>query len=193
MLFLHLLGLGSGDSDRQWKKQQREDQLVRQLEALRPILMSRLLSTFHALSREDVEDAVQEAFVYTAKTAQLGVKIRNLSAFVRKVAGNRCVDCIRKKHPEDISTDAYEGMQLSAPGDAYGKVLDSALVDQVLSHLSEYEHFVVNMYLIDRRTLKEISVLLTQSRSWKSKGEAQVCRDLKAALRKLRDIVGEVE
>lgn len=190
MLFLHLFGMNLGDpGPSRWDKR-KDDRLGRRLDAMRPKLLSYLVRRYDSLTREDVEDALVEAFIYVLKQVRAGAKIGNLGAYVRIVAVNKCIDFARVKK-DHVSIDDCEQLHPASRDNVAGEASGSVWVGEVLSNLTDYERLIISLSVLDAYTLKEIGMFLADSERWrdKGKGEAQISRDVQKAKDKLKGII----
>lgn len=122
------------------------------------------------------QDVTQETFLRFIKYYDESIGIKNINAYIYRIAGNECVNAIKKENRgygqiveiEDITA---EGMMES--------VLDKVIVENALDSLNEEEQEVIRLRYSQNLTIKEIAKVMETNYF-----HVQYC--IKAALKKLK-------
>lgn len=121
---------------------------------------------FYKLSnREMAIDMMQEAFTRTWQYIESGKEVKNIKAFIFKVANNLIIDEYRKK--KTLSLDRmHEESGFDAPVNDHTKTIQRAEVDSILIHIDKlddtYKEVIILRYVNDFSP-KEIALLLGES------------------------------
>ncbi|MDX1535557.1 MAG: sigma-70 family RNA polymerase sigma factor [Candidatus Spechtbacterales bacterium] len=116
-------------------------------------------------SREKANDVMQEAFMRTWKYLADGNEIKNLKAFVYRVAKNLLIDEYRKNSESSLSAIQEKGYE--APSDSatqrIQKNAENSLLLDSLDKLKEEDKEVIIMRYIDDMRVKDIADILDES------------------------------
>lgn len=113
---------------------------------------------FRLYEKERATDCMQEAFTKTWQYMAEGNEVKNIRAFVYKIANNLIIDFIRKKKEASLEAMEEEGF---APGEKMNEMsdvfLDAKAALSKLSLLEKEYREVVYMRYIENLTPKEIA------------------------------------
>lgn len=120
---------------------------------------------FRIGDREKAKDLLQETFTKTWQYLAEGGKIKNLRAFLYRVANNLIIDNVRRKKPE-ISLDNLKEQGFEIGSDADEKLKNEISVKEALLFLKElgpeYQKAITLRY-VDDFSPKEISEILNET------------------------------
>lgn len=125
---------------------------------------------FRVYNKELAEDLTQETFIKTWKYIIVGQEIKNIKAFLYKVALNLVIDHSRKKKEifsdniEDIKETGHSVRLSNMEADILNK-LEVGEIVKLLDLLSESQRQVVAMRYIDELSPVEIAEILGESAS----------------------------
>jgi RNA polymerase sigma-70 factor (ECF subfamily) len=111
-------------------------------------------------SREEAEDATQEAFIKIYRGINTYNAKYKLSSWVFKIASNVCIDAIRKRKTYTVSIDDYEIPDKYTPEENY---IDSEMkrdVNAAVESLPQIYKEVIIYYHFMNLSYKEISDIL---------------------------------
>lgn len=139
---------------------------------------------FRVFNRERAKDLTQETFTRTWEYLNKGEKVKNLRAFLYRVANNLIIDHVRKK--QEASLERLQEERGFDPGeDTRGhmmNVLEAGEVISALSKVNPKHRQVVQMRYLDDLTPGEISEAIGES-------ENNVSVRLHRGLNELREIL----
>ena len=123
-------------------------------EPLRRFLLA-LCSGDSALADDIAQDSLVRAYV--ASGSFLGLS--KFRTWLFRIAYNCCIDHIRKKHPEQISIDGSESLNMPAE-DVSDESFRYQQLYQALDKLPEKEKAAIILFYFEDRSIKEIASLL---------------------------------
>lgn len=119
---------------------------------------------FRVFSRERAQELMQEAFMKTWHYITAGTEVKNIRAFVYRVARNLIVDDIRKQHDiriENIEHHTYPDITLAEiDAHTYDTIEKHLLLEEVwraLSLLSEEERDLIILRFVNDLSLSHIA------------------------------------
>lgn len=119
---------------------------------------------FRVYDRERAKDLVQEAFSRTWSYLAEGKKIKNLRAFLYRVANNLVIDEARKKKSLSLDILMEEGF---SPEDESSPNIEQRMfgkeIIQLVGSLEETHRTIIIMRFIDELSPKEIASILEVS------------------------------
>src|SRR3989344_460922 len=143
---------------------------------------------FRIPDRERAKDLVQETFTKTWEYLVDGKEVKNMRAFLYRVATNLVIDEARKKKP--ISLDLLQEEKGFDPGhdplERTQHMIDAKTIVSYLSRLDPHHKEVVVMRYIDGLGPKEIAKILGET-------ENTVSVRLHRAIQRLRSLVTAYE
>jgi RNA polymerase sigma factor (sigma-70 family) len=117
----------------------------------------------YARQKGDAEDIFQDAFVKVFTNMEQVREARNLSAWIRRVVVNMCVDYYRK---QGDYCDFHEIEESFVPESNTESAISQLSNQELLTYISELPHgarVIFNLYVIDGYTHPEIAKLLNIS------------------------------
>ncbi len=121
---------------------------------------------FYKLSnREMALDLAQETFTRTWQYLNAGKEVKNVKAFVFKVANNLIIDYYRKKKSASLEV-MQEQTGFDAPVNEHLETVKKAEVDTVMVHINKLDdryRDVIIMRYVDDLSPKEIAHILGES------------------------------
>ena len=123
-------------------------------EPLRRFLLA-LCSGDSALADDIAQDSLVRAYV--ASGSFLGLS--KFRTWLFRIAYNCCIDHIRKKHPEQISIDGSESLNMPAE-DVSDESFRYQQLYQALDKLPEKEKAAIILFYFEDRSIKEIASIL---------------------------------
>lgn len=116
---------------------------------------------FRVFNRERAKELSQEAFMKTWVVLAEGKDVKNVKAFVYKVANNLIIDESRKKHEESLESLQAIGFDPAVSGEQHIiEKIDAETVLQIAKQLEPEYREVVLLRYIDEFTPKEIADIL---------------------------------
>ncbi len=137
---------------------------------------------YRCYDRERAKELMQECYVRAWEYVVEGKDIKNLKAFLYRVANNLVIDESRKKKESSLETLMEGGFE---PADARDKTVVNAEAGQMiglLGRIDEKYREIVSMRYLDDMTPKEIAVVVGES-------ENVVSVRLHRGIRQLRDLM----
>ena len=122
------------------------------------------------------QDVTQETFLRFIKYYDEDSEIKNINAYIYRIAGNECANAIKKEGGSyekivEIEDITAEGMMES--------VIDKVIVENALNSLNEEEQEMIRLRYSQNLTIKEIAEVMGTNHF-----HVQYC--IKAALKKLK-------
>ena len=118
---------------------------------------------FRVFSKARAEELVSETFVKAWQYAQTGKEIKNIRAFLYKIANNLIIDESRKKKEESLHALIEESESFEPAHDGRHDIEQHALFQEVLSviHLlSHPDRQILIMRYVDDLDLREIAEIM---------------------------------
>lgn len=106
-------------------------------------------------NRDLAEDITQETFLRGIESQGCGVDIR----YLYRIAHNLCIDEYRR-----LRTDSIEDVEISDGNDLCASVVDSIVINQALSKLSEQEREVLLLRYANEESVSVICSIYGKSR-----------------------------
>lgn len=128
---------------------------------LNPILM-----TARRLLRDEAEaeDVAQEAFLRLWNaSSELEVPDHGLRAWLRRVASNLAIDCLRKSKRLDVMDDVPEQAEAPEQFQALHALETSARVEEALALLPERQRVAVGLFHFNELSQREVAELMQLS------------------------------
>lgn len=138
---------------------------------------------FRLSSRERALEISQEAFLKVWEYFDGGVKIKNPTALVYRVANNLIIDEYRRKKATSLDLMQESGFDVDDGDD--GKMMESLEIDKVrvaISKIPEKYRQVITLRFVEGLSPKEIGIILSRT-------ENSVSVQLNRAIRMLQDIL----
>ncbi|MBI2644130.1 MAG: RNA polymerase sigma factor [Candidatus Wildermuthbacteria bacterium] len=140
---------------------------------------------FRLFDRELANDLVQETFIHTWRYIIAGKEIKNIRAFLYRVANNLVIDYSRKKKTVSLDRLQEKGYDPSLDvRDKIGWVIDAKSIVQNLVQLEEKYRDVILMRYIDELSPKEIAEILQES-------ENAISVRIHRGVQKLKEVIGQ--
>jgi RNA polymerase sigma-70 factor (ECF subfamily) len=115
-------------------------------------------------NRELARDLMQEAFIKTWDYARKDNEIKNVRAFLYKVANNLIIDYSRKKREASLDALMDQGFDAASPdGDVVATAIDARYVIKSLEQLDEKYRDVIYMRYVDDLPIQEIADIIGES------------------------------
>ncbi len=119
---------------------------------------------FRIFNRDMAKDLMQDAFTRTWNYLRKGKEVKNLKAFLYKVANNLIIDEYRKKH--EISLDGLQTNGFDVESLDQGNIVrdvenNNAL--KLVSKLEPHHRDIILMRYVDDLSIKEIAEVIGQS------------------------------
>ena len=118
---------------------------------------------FRVYSREKAEDLVQEVFTRVWDYLREGHQVRNIRAFLYKVANNVIIDETRKKQPGSLEELREKGWEPPASGRGMEEILAGQEAKDLLQQLEPSYCQVLTMRYIDDLAPREIAEILEET------------------------------
>jgi len=142
---------------------------------------------FRVSDREKAKDIMQETFTRTWEYLAKGETVKNLKAFVYRVANNLIIDSYRKKKEDSLDRMQEDGFDIGV--DEREKIMDMLSGREVIALMADlgdkYREVIVMRY-IDDLMPREIAEIIGES-------ENVISVRLHRGLRQLRDIIKKSE
>ena len=119
---------------------------------------------YRVYDRERAKELMQECFTRTWECIAEGKEIKNLKAFVYRVANNLIIDSSRKKKESSLDALMEEGYEPSVPSqERVQAAAEYSEVRALLNRLDEKHRDVVRMRYLQQLSPKEIGEALGES------------------------------
>ena len=142
---------------------------------------------FRVSDREKAKDIMQETFTRTWEYLAKGETVKNLKAFVYRVANNLIIDSYRKKKEDSLDRMQEDGFDVGV--DEREKIMDMLSGREVIALMADlgdkYREVIVMRY-IDDLMPREIAEIIGES-------ENVISVRLHRGLRQLRDLIKKSE
>ncbi|HXK35847.1 MAG TPA: RNA polymerase sigma factor [Candidatus Paceibacterota bacterium] len=142
---------------------------------------------FRVSDREKAKDIMQETFTRTWEYLAKGETVKNLKAFVYRVANNLIIDSYRKKKEDSLDRMQEDGFDIGV--DEREKIMDMLSGREVIALMADlgdkYREVIVMRY-IDDLMPREIAEIIGES-------ENVISVRLHRGLRQLRDLIKKSE
>ncbi len=118
---------------------------------------------FRVYSREKAQDLVQEVFMRVWDYVREGHEVRNIRAFLYKLANNVIIDEVRKKQPGSLEALREKGWEPPASGRNMEEILAGEEANDLLQQLEPSYCQVLTMRYIDDLAPREIAEILEET------------------------------
>ncbi|MDX1608333.1 MAG: sigma-70 family RNA polymerase sigma factor [Candidatus Spechtbacterales bacterium] len=120
---------------------------------------------FRVSNRELALDIMQETFTKTWKYLADGGEIKNIKAFLYKVANNMIIDHYRKKKATSLENITEQGVQFAIAGGekSIKRHVDKELALQYMENLDDAYRQVLLMRYVDDMKVKDIAKILNET------------------------------
>lgn len=143
----------------------------------------RRLSNLH-----DAEDVAQEVLVRAYTDRARHKKVKHVSAYLYRMASNRCVDLLRRRKRSGVSLEEVEVLKIPANNPIGSEVAAAAeelcRIESLLSRIPRRQAEVIRLRVFDELSQREIAAVL----GWPL---ATVKSRMRYGLEKLRKIIIE--
>ncbi len=119
---------------------------------------------FRVYERERAKELVQDTFMKTWEYLAKGNEVKNLKAFLYRVANNLVIDESRRQKPVSLDALQDEGFDLAVhDADQVQAKAEAGRISELLGKLDEHHRKVVVLRYIDGFGPKEIAHILGES------------------------------
>lgn len=116
---------------------------------------------FRLFNRERAKEIMQDTFLRAWEQMTKGVEIKNIKAFLYRIATNLIIDDTRKKKTNSLDLMQEQGFNPSVSDtDAIFNRLDGERVKKMIERMDEKYATVILMRYVDDLTVKEIAEIL---------------------------------
>ncbi|MEK7641321.1 MAG: RNA polymerase sigma factor [Patescibacteria group bacterium] len=140
---------------------------------------------FRVFERERAKELTQEVFIKTWEYLRNGQEVKNLRAFLYRVANNLVIDESRKKKTNSL--DAMQELGFDPKDDTHNRLLnfvEGGEMIRLLNHLEPKHREAISMRYLDDMDIQEIAAALGET-------ENNVSVRLHRGLEKIRKIYNE--
>ncbi|OGH81388.1 MAG: hypothetical protein A3I29_03150 [Candidatus Magasanikbacteria bacterium RIFCSPLOWO2_02_FULL_44_11] len=117
---------------------------------------------FRLFNRERAKEIMQDTFLRAWEQMAKGVEIKNIKAFLYRIATNLIIDDTRKKKTSSLDLMQGQGFNPAVSDtDAIFNRLDGERVKKMIERMDEKYATVILMRYVDDLTVKEISEILS--------------------------------
>jgi RNA polymerase sigma-70 factor (ECF subfamily) len=121
---------------------------------------------FRLFNRERAKEIMQDTFMRTWEQLQKGTEIKNIKAFLYRIATNLIIDDTRKKKMLSLDVLQDQGFNPSVSNtDTIFNKLDGAKVREMLQHMDPKYGEIIMLRYVEDMTVKEIAELLGLSQN----------------------------